>query len=150
MAKQNHSKKSSSPLSLLQNLEDEIKSKDTTTINKLVVKEVEEVSVEKEEPIIVATQIVATPKTEVVKKETPKNTTVSDLTFESFFNKDFATKNSEPIPIDKNLKNIIDRLSSTNTNTTQASLASSIIKAWLEEHRPRIEKILKEQAKVDF
>ncbi|MBE7443007.1 MAG: hypothetical protein HS119_11195 [Flavobacteriales bacterium] len=70
--------------------------------------------------------------------------------FQSFFNKNFEWKNAEQMNVNRDIKRILEKLASFRKDTTQVSLVSNILKAWIDEHKPEIQRVFKENTKIDF
>jgi len=69
--------------------------------------------------------------------------------FQDFFESTSKTKNAEKITIDTEVKNILSRLT-VNAECSTMSLASNILRAWIEDNKLNIEKFLREQSKLKF
>lgn len=80
----------------------------------------------------------------------PKTKEALGKKFEDFFNKDYSTKDAEPIMVHKDLKNILEKISGGSSGTTQSSLASNILSDWIIRNKKQIEKILREQNKINI
>ena len=63
--------------------------------------------------------------------------------FTYYFEKKFTTENSDLVAIDRNLKNKIALLCSTNRKTSQISLVSNIIQEWFDKNEKEVNKQLK-------
>lgn len=70
--------------------------------------------------------------------------------FQSFFNKNFEWKDAEQMNVNRDIKRILEKLASFRKDTTQVSLVSNILKAWIDEHKPEIQRVFKENTKIDF
>lgn len=70
--------------------------------------------------------------------------------FQSFFNKNFEWKDAEQMNVNRDIKRILEKLVSFRKDTTQVSLVSNILKAWIDEHKPEIQRVFKENTKIDF
>ncbi|PKP45962.1 MAG: hypothetical protein CVT95_07810 [Bacteroidetes bacterium HGW-Bacteroidetes-12] len=63
--------------------------------------------------------------------------------FLDFFEKRFTTENSDLVAIDRNLKNKIALLCSTNRKTSQLTLVSNIIQEWFDKNEKEVNRQLK-------
>jgi hypothetical protein len=70
--------------------------------------------------------------------------------FSSFINKNFECENSTQMMVNKDIKRILEKIAIIRKETTQVSLVSNILKAWIEEHRTEIQKLFKENSRIDF
>lgn len=70
--------------------------------------------------------------------------------FESFINKNFEWKDAEQMNVNRDIKRILEKLASFRKDTTQVSLVSNILKAWIDEHKSEIQKLFKENSRIDF
>lgn len=70
--------------------------------------------------------------------------------FSSFINKNFECGNSTQMMVNKDVKRILEKIAIIRKETTQVSLVSNILKAWIEEHRAEIQKLFKENSRIDF
>ena len=52
--------------------------------------------------------------------------------------------------VNKDIKRILEKIAIIRKETTQVSLVSNILKAWIEEHRTEIQKLFKENSRIDF
>jgi len=100
---------------------------------------------EAEKKIINKTATPVVRPTQSHKKATPPITKEEyvEKEFTYYFEKKFTTENSDLVAIDRNLKNKIALLCSTNRKTSQISLVSNIIQEWFDKNEKEVNKQLK-------
>lgn len=88
-------------------------------------------------------------KPEIITDDAPTVLNKGKKQFQDFFESTSKTKNAEKITIDTEVKNILSRLT-VNAECSTMSLASNILRAWIEDNKLNIEKFLREQSKLKF